>query len=345
MTIPGKDLRLTPYGDTNLGMSIDLIDSLTVPNELFFVRSNGPIPTIDPDEWQLEVIGEVDRPVSLSLRDLKAMTHREHAAFLECTGNGRSRFDPPAEGTTWQNDAAGNALWGGVALADVLDLAGVKPSGVEVVSQGADLEDMRRGLPMSVARDPGTLLAYEMNGEPLPTAHGAPVRLLVPRWAGIASTKWLVALEVWDHPFTGHFQGELYVVYDADCMPVQLVREMPVKSIIATPSEGSVLAPGEVAISGYAWSGYAPIDRVDVSADGGETWVASAALESAGPYSWTRWEVALPFAPGSYQLMARATDARGISQPYRAVWNKLGYFMNEMHRVRFAVHDPSAEYG
>jgi DMSO/TMAO reductase YedYZ molybdopterin-dependent catalytic subunit len=337
MAIVGKDPRLTPYGDTNLGMSLDLIEGLIVPNDLFFVRSNGPVPEIDPERWQLEISGEVDHPLSLSLGDLKSMPAREITSFLECTGNGRTRFQPDAEGTRWLNDAAGNAVWTGVSLAEVLDRAGVKPIGVEVVSQGADLAEMRRGLPIGVAREPSTLLAYAMNGEPLPAAHGAPVRLLVPRWAGIASTKWLTSLEVWDHPFTGPFQGKLYVVYDKDGVPVQPVREMPVKSVISEPAEGSTVDSGIVKIAGYAWSGFAQIERVEVSLDNGETWLDAEITAQSGLYSWVRWEYSVSLPPGQLVALARATDQRGISQPWKALWNQLGYFMNEIHKVSFVV--------
>lgn len=336
MTIPGKDDRLVPYGATNLGMDLGLVDGFYVPNDLFFVRSNGAIPDIDPATWTLTVDGAVERTIELSLADLEAMPQVELASFLECTGNGRSRFQPAAEGTTWKNDAAGNAVWGGVPLPEVLARAGVKANGVEVVSQGGDLESMQRGIPLHLAQEPTTLIALRMNGAPLPVAHGFPARLIVPGWAGIASTKWLTQLTVSDEPFVGPFQGDLYVVYDADGTPIQPVREMPVKSIIVSPDDNGTVTPLSVA-TGFAWSGYGGIARVETSLDDGESWQPADIVEEAGPFSWVRWEQRLELDPGSHEILARATDRRGLQQPWKSYWNQKGYFMNEIQRVSFTV--------
>jgi DMSO/TMAO reductase YedYZ molybdopterin-dependent catalytic subunit len=317
-------------------MHLGLLDGFYVPNDLFFVRSNGAIPDIDPATWTLTIDGEVANPRTLSLSDLQSLPKVELPAFLECTGNGRSRFEPVAEGTTWKNDAAGNAVWGGVRLRDVLDAAGVQDSGIEVVSQGADLDTMQRGLPLSIALQPSTLIALTMNGEPLPAAHGAPARLLVPGWAGIASTKWLTHLTVTDKPFVGPFQGDLYVVYDADGTPIQPVREMPVKSIVVTPETGQSFNAPLVA-TGFAWSGFGGIEKVETSLDGGETWQLADIVQEAGPYAWVRWEQPLDLSTGSFELCARATDRRGLTQPWKAFWNQKGYFMNEIQRVSFTV--------
>lgn len=336
MTIAGKDSRLTPYGATNLGMDLGLSDTFYVPNDLFFVRSNGAIPEIDPAAWRLTIDGEVDSPHSFSLSDLEAMPQVELPAFLECTGNGRSRFEPVAEGTTWKNDAAGNALWGGVRLRDLLDAVHVTDAGVEVVSQGSDLYTMQRGLPVGVAMQPTTLIALRMNGEPLPLVHGAPARLLVPGWAGIASTKWLTSLTVSDKPFVGPFQGDLYVVYDADGVPIQPVREMPVKSIVVTPENGATLS-GSPVVTGVAWSGHGGIEKVETSLDEGATWQLAKIVEEAGPFSWVRWEQPLELPAGTHEFCVRATDRRGLTQPWSAFWNQKGYFMNEIQRIAFTI--------
>lgn len=336
MTIAGKDPRLTPYGATNLGMDLGLADGFYVPNDRFFVRSNGAIPDIDPTSWTLTVDGLVDRERTLSLVELEAMPQVDLPAFLECTGNGRSRFHPVAEGTTWSNDAAGNAIWGGVRLRDLLEDAGVRDEAVEVVSQGGDLDTMQRGLPIAVAMQTSTLIVLRMNGEPLPAAHGAPARLLVPGWAGIASTKWLTRLTLSDTPFVGPFQGDLYVVYDADGTPIQPVREMPVKSIVVTPEEGGTVRTASNA-TGFAWSGHGGIAKVETSLDGGATWMQASIVEEAGPFAWVRWEQPLQLAPGKYELCARATDRRGLTQPWTAFWNQKGYFMNEIQRVSFTI--------
>ena len=336
MTIAGKDPRLTPYGAANLGMHLGLTDGFYVPNELFFVRSNGAIPEIDPATWTLTVDGDVETPSTFSLADLESLPQVELPAYLECTGNGRSRFEPVAEGTTWKNDAAGNAIWGGVRLRDLLNAAGVTDAGIEVISQGGDLGTMQRGLPLGVAMQPTTLIALRMNGERLPAVHGAPARLFVPGWAGIASTKWLTRLTVSDKPFVGPFQGDLYVIYDADGVPIQPVREMPVKSIVFSPEDGETLASSPVA-TGFAWSGYGGIEKVETSLDGGVTWQLASIVEEAGPFAWVRWEQSLGIPAGSYELCARATDRRGLTQPWKAFWNQKGYFMNEIQRVAFSI--------
>jgi DMSO/TMAO reductase YedYZ molybdopterin-dependent catalytic subunit len=336
VTIAGKDPRLVPYGATNLGMHPGLIDELFVPNELFFVRSNGPTPEIDPAAWRLAIDGEVERPLEWSLADLEAMPQIEQASFLECTGNGRSRFEPVAEGTTWKNDAAGNAVWGGVRLRDLLQQAGLRESAVDVVSQGGDLDTMQRGLPVQVAMLPTTLIALRMNGDPLPEPHGFPARLIVPGWAGIASTKWLTRLTVSDRPFVGPFQGDLYVIYDADGVPIQPVREMPVKSIIASPEDGEVL-DGAPTAAGFAWSGFGGVEKVETTLDRGATWQPAAIVAEAGPLSWVRWEQRLDLAPGDYEICARATDRRGLTQPWTAFWNQKGYCMNAIQSVSFTI--------
>jgi DMSO/TMAO reductase YedYZ molybdopterin-dependent catalytic subunit len=337
LAIPGKDPRLIPYGSTNLGTPLELIDGLAVPNELFYVRSNGPTPAIESEAWRLHIRGLVDRELSLSLADLQALPRRSVTSFLECAGNGRSRYQPVAEGTTWHNDAIGNAVWSGTSLSNVLDRAGIRDGAVDVVSQGADLPEMRRGLPVALSQDPDVLLVWEMNGEPLPIVHGGPVRLLVPRWGGIASTKWLVELEVLDRPFVGHFQGELYVLTSSSGEKLLPIREMPVKSVIATPMDGQALVAGPTTIAGYAWSGYGGIARVDVSTDGGDTWAEASITERAGPLSWVRFEHRWSAIPGEARLRARATDERGLTQPVTAAWNEKGYLMNAIHEVTVRV--------
>jgi DMSO/TMAO reductase YedYZ molybdopterin-dependent catalytic subunit len=334
-----KDPRLAPYGGGNFGMPLDLLledKGLIVPTARFFLRANGPVPTIDPTTWRLRVSGHVARELTISLSDLQSLPSRTLTAFLECAGNSRTRYSPPAEGTPWRNDAAGNATWKGVNLAAVLDLAGVGVDAVDVVCQGGDFDGMRRGLPITVARAAETLLVWRMNGANLPAAHGGPVRLLVPGWAGIASTKWLVGLEVLDHAFAGFWNADNYVVWTEHGEAVRPIQEMPVKSIIAAPADGAILAPGPRLLIGYAWSGHGAIRRVEVSADGGRTW-GEAALRTAGRRSWVRFEYPWHATVGQIRLRARATDERGLTQPTIATWNAKGYQMNAIHEVAVTV--------
>jgi DMSO/TMAO reductase YedYZ molybdopterin-dependent catalytic subunit len=334
----GKDPRLIPYGTTTFGTPLGLVDGLTVPNELFFIRANGPVSVeIAPEAWRLAVTGLVERPLDLSLADLQSLPGRTVTAFLECSGNSRARFQPQADGTQWGTTAVGNAEWGGVPLAAVLEAAGVGEGAVDVVSQGGDFPEMQRGLPLDVARDPNTLLVWEMNGEPLPAPHGGPVRLFVPGWGGIASTKWLVGLEVIDRPFAGHYNAENYVVIDEAEHVVRPVTTMPPKSVITAPTAGAVVGAGAQTVAGYAWSGYGGISRVEVSTDGGATWAEAATTLQAGRLSWVRFELPWSAAPGSAKLRSRAVDERGLTQPDTVPWNAKGYLMNAVEEVVLTV--------
>jgi DMSO/TMAO reductase YedYZ molybdopterin-dependent catalytic subunit len=342
-----KDPRLVSYGGGNFGTPLELLEpagELTVPTEQFFLRSNGPIPVIDPATWSLTIGGHVQRPLTLRLADLQAMPHVTLPAFLECAGNGRTRFDPLPPGTPWRNDAVGNALWEGVPLREVLDLAGIRDGAIDLVSQGGDFPAMQRGLPLSVAREPDTLLVLGMNGAPLSIAHGGPVRLLVPGWAGIAATKWLVGLEVLDSPFAGFWNSDNYVYWGEDGTPLRPVTEMPVKSLISTPREGETLPSGPLTIAGYAWSGHGAIARVEVSTDGGASW-AEAELTRVGRRAWLRFTHRWQASPGQHTILARATDERGLRQPVRAAWNGKGYGQNSIHHVTVTVRESASPNG
>ena len=335
----GKDRRLVPYGGANFGMPLDLIElgaDRTVPNDRFFVRSNGPVPVLDPNTWRLDVSGTTERRFTLSLDDLRRLGSSRIEAFLECAGNGRTRYDPIPPGTPWRNDAVGNAVWEGVPLSRVLDLASVKPGTVDIVSQGADFPEMRRGLTLSIARDPEVLVAWGMNSEPLPVAHGGPVRLLVPGWAGIASTKWLVGIEAIDRAFDGFWNADNYVIWDERGDPLRPVTEMPPKSVIVTPAEGQSVSSGPIVVAGWAWSGFGSIQAVDVSNDAGQSW-RTADLLPGERRGWRRWEMTWIATPGEHRLRARATDERRLSQPAVAPWNAKGYLMNAIQEIAVSV--------
>ena len=272
----GKSPDLIQHGTTTFETPVELANAFLTPNELFFIRSNGPLAIdIPAAEWRLTVSGLVNEEMELSLEDLQGMESRTITAFLECSGNSRGRFDPQADGTQWGNGAIGNVEWTGVSLIDILDLAGLRDGAVDVVSQGGDFPEMQRGLPVEMAYDPDVMLVWQMNGADLPAPNGGPVRLLVPGWGGIASTKWIVGLEVIDHPFQGSFNTESYVIINEDGTVLRPVREMPVKSAITSIAPGVALTAGEQTIGGFAWSGYAGIATVEVSVDGGEWQEAS----------------------------------------------------------------------
>jgi sulfane dehydrogenase subunit SoxC len=342
LTSIGKSTEMIPRSTTNFETPMELVASdFLTPNDLFFVRSNGPVSMdIPSDEWRLAVTGLVDQDLDLSLADLQGMTSRTITAFLECSGNSRSRWpdDPEqVEGTQWTNGAIGNAEWTGVPLVEVLNMAGLQEGAVDVVSQGGDFPEMQRGLPLYVATHPDVMLVWEMNGEPLPAPNGGPVRLLVPAWSGIASTKWVVGIDVLDEVFAGHYNSESYVYIDEDGKVLAPVREVWPKSVIAAPAPDDSVPAGTTVISGFAWSGYAAIATVEVSTDDGETWAEAEIVEEAGPTSWVRFEYEWDAQPGDAVLASRTTDQRGLTQPITDDWNAKGYLMNAVYEVPVTV--------
>jgi DMSO/TMAO reductase YedYZ molybdopterin-dependent catalytic subunit len=325
-----------------------LIGGVVMPNARFYVRNHFDTPRLDPVSWRLEVTGLVDRPLLLSLRDLHNMRSETLVATLECAGNGRSAFDPPAEGEQWQLGAVSTAEWTGVPLAEILDRAGLTPRAVEIVFRGADqgyvgdaADPIRfeRSLPAGDAAQSSSLLAYAMNGEPLPLEHGYPLRLIVPGWYAVASVKWLTEIEATVSPFTGFFQARRYV-YETEhdgavaCEPVRLQH---VRSVITQPSADQQVTAGDLVVRGVAWSGAAPIDKVEVSIGGGP-WQNARLIGQRHRHSWQWWELLTRIdSQGETTLQARATDLAGRTQPDRPVWNRLGYGGNAVQNVPLLI--------
>lgn len=340
----GKSESLIAHGTSTFEAPLEAFGEFLTPNDQFFVRSNGPVTMdIDPSTWSLTVTGLVDNELLLSLDDLKAMDPVTVTAFLECSGNSRSRFpaDPaPVQGTPWGNGAIGNAEWTGVPVSRVLEAAGVQEGAVDIVSQGSDFADMQRGLPIDVATNGEVMLVWQMNGEDLPAPNGGPVRLLVPRWGGIASTKWIERIEVIDHPFDGYFNVESYIIVDEDGEVLRPVEAMPVKSFISSVAPGEELTAGSLTISGVAWSGEGAVTNVEVSTDNGETWQEAVITEEAGAMSWVRFEFEWDATVGETTLLSRATDEIGNTQPDSIgdiPWNAMGYQMNAVYPVAVTV--------
>ncbi|MGE0856897.1 MAG: sulfite oxidase [Hyphomicrobiaceae bacterium] len=329
---------LIARGGFNFGTPPDLVNGFTVSNDAFFIRSHGPSARLDdPTAYSLRVVGHVDNELTLTLDDLKALPQHTYHAFLECSGNGRGFFSPVAKGGQWRNDAIGNAEWTGAPLREVLGSAGVKDGAIDVVSQGGDFPEMQRGLPLDMAMSNDVLLVFQMNGEDLPAPHGGPVRLFVPGWGGIASTKWLIGLTVLDQPFQGDFNVQNYIVVDAHGATLRPVQAMPVSSAIWTPADGAQLQAGEVTITGYAWSGLGAISKVEVSTDNGNNWSEATITRSEGEHSWAMFESSWTAIAGPTGLLSRATDDRGTTQPGEAQWNQLGYQYNALQRVSVTV--------
>jgi sulfite oxidase len=330
-------------------------ESLTNPvtdTDAFYVRNHGPVPEIDRTMWRLRVDGMVQRELSLSLTTLReAFGERTVTATLQCAGNRRAGLiavrDIPGE-APWGPGATGTATWTGVALADVLALAGPLGDASDVGFAGADpspeAEPVQRfggSIPLDKARRPEVLLAWAMNGEPLPPVHGAPLRVVVPGYIGARSVKWLERIELRSRPWPGYFQHVAYRLLPADAtagpgigMPLGLVA---LNSDVLSPREGANVTSGPVEARGYAFAGgdrY--VARVDVSTDGGANWTQAELLEDLGRWAWRHWRITLDLAPGEHELLVRAWDSSAATQPdaEAALWNPKGYVNNASPRVR-----------
>jgi DMSO/TMAO reductase YedYZ molybdopterin-dependent catalytic subunit len=320
------------------------------PTAAFYVRDHFPVPSIDPDAWRLTLDGEVDRPLALTYDALLALPSRSLLVTLECAGNGRRALDPPAEGEPFGYGVASTAEWTGVPLRLVLEAAGMRPTTREVLFAGADSGPnpeaggatmaFERSLPVDRALHPDTLLAYAMNGEELPAVHGFPLRLVVPGWYGVAAVKWLMHITALATPFTGFFQRERYVLTHPERgeTAVTPLTTIPPRSLVVAPADGARLPPGAQRLRGLAWSGQAPVERVEVSVDDGQTWGAAAWTSEPVHYAWRawayRWEAT---SPGPATVRSRAFDAAGHTQPATADWNRLGYANNAIQVVHVTV--------
>jgi sulfane dehydrogenase subunit SoxC len=337
----------------NHGMPLEALRYDVTPPGLHYVLTHYDIPAIDPAEWRLEIGGAVDRPVTLSLDELRQRPAVTSRVLLECAGNGRARFEPRPVSQPWLLEAVGSAEWTGTPLAPLLAEAGVSPAAVDVAFTGADHgvergveQDYARGLPLAEARRPEPLLAWAMNGAPLPPQHGAPLRLVVPGWYGMAQVKWLTRIDVLDRPFDG-FQNttayRLKVDLEEDGEPVSRIRPRALLTPPGWPdfmTRERFVRAGPVPLTGRAWSGRAPVTRVEVSTDGGRSW-ADATLtppDPAHPFAWRAWEFLWEATPGAVELLVRATDTEG-SQPVDQDWNRQGMANNLVQRVPVTVLD------
>ena len=333
-----KPIELSPR-PTDLEMPVQgLIDQIT-PIESFFVRCHTYTPQVKLSDWKLTIAGLVEKPLTLTLEDLKKLPRAELESVLECAGNGRSFYEPHLPGAQWKFGGVGNARWSGVRLRDVLRTAGLKPAATQLLLDGADvplgkMPDFQRTLAVGKALDPDTLLAWEMNGQPLTAEHGFPLRVVAAGWAGDSWVKWLQHVEAIDREFDGYWMKTAYrhpshpvapgAAVDAkDMIPV---TDLNVKSVIATPVDWA--KPGLVAIAGVAWSNGSPVAKVDVSVDGGESWKPAKLSGSAAKYGFRKWTYAWKAAQGRHTLIARATDAAGRTQPMQEEWNPSGYLWN-----------------
>jgi DMSO/TMAO reductase YedYZ molybdopterin-dependent catalytic subunit len=343
------EMRVMAERPLNAETPAAALRSWITPNRLFFDRNQGAIPTrrIALERWRLSVEGEIETPRVLSFDDIRRMPKAIAVDTLECSGNGRSLLSEKSAGNPWTIGGVGNAVWGGVWLKDVLNPAGLKPAAAHVAFEGFDRPlgaagvKFIRSIPLEKALST-TLLAYEMNGEPLPLKHGHPLRALALGWTGANCVKWLNRMTVLDRPFAGFFMDNVYRVFQKGQEPVtgERVTGMKLKSIITQPLAGETLAAGTIVVLGAAYAGEDRLARVDVSMDNGATWRAAQFIGPDEPFAWRQWQVVwMDAGPGEYTLMARATDDRGRRQPLQAEWNVLGYGNNGVreHTISFRI--------
>jgi DMSO/TMAO reductase YedYZ molybdopterin-dependent catalytic subunit len=331
---------------------VALLDSFITPLERFYVRCHLPVPAAtEAQGWSLRVEGDVDRPLSLSVDDVRALPAITTTVTLECAGNGRAFFAPAVAGIQWQKGAVGTARWTGARLADILARAGARPSGRFVHMSGADrplgtMPPFVRQVPIEKAVHSDTVVAYEMNGQPIPAVHGAPLRAIIPGWEGAYSMKWLNRLQVSATASDNFWVATAYRYPNRRVSPGAAVEAkdmepltgLVVKSLITAPLDGAALSSGPVAVSGFAWAGEADIARVDISTDHGESWQPATLTGEQQRYSWRRFELTFNArGPAAYLILSRATDTNGNVQPAVSHWNPSGYLWNQYDAVRVEV--------
>ena len=331
-----------------------LRQSFITPKELFYVRNHGSIPEVNPAEYRLSIAGSVSKPLSLSLDEIREKFPKHTVmATLQCAGNRRDgliQVKPIPGEEPWQAQAIGNAIWGGVPLREVLLAAGIEADTKHVAFSGLD-EVEKEGktfgfggsIPIEKAMSPEVLLAYEMNGEPLTPIHGFPLRVVVPGYLGARSVKWLSSITLQESPSSNYFQQHAYKLFapevraeTADWTKGQMLGELFVNSAICNPLEGEKILTNPILVEGYAIaSGSHSIERVELSNDGGTTWLRAELLESPSPWAWRFWQSQLELNKGSSQIIVRAWDSAGNSQPEdaRTIWNFKGYMNNSWHRL------------
>ena len=359
----GKE-GLTVLSDRPLAAEtpVTLLDDDVTPIPRHFIRNNGLLPerarSRDASSWTLTVDGEVDSPLTLRLEELQSRYPRREASLvIECAGNGRAGYQPPATGNQWTLGAVGCSRYAGIRLKDVLNDAGLKSSAVFVAYYGEDPSltgdpnevPISRGVGLDKALDDQTLLVWEMNGEPLPPQHGFPLRLIAPGWPGSACGKWIRRLWVRDRVHDGpKMTGESYRMPEHPVAPgtsvpeseMKIIEAMPVKSIITSPATGTTIELGQpLRLRGHAWCGDGLVEALHVSFNFGATWVEASLEPPPNPFAWQRWAISLALPDrGYYEIWARATDSQGRQQSMVIPgWNPRGYLNNAMQRIAVRV--------
>jgi DMSO/TMAO reductase YedYZ molybdopterin-dependent catalytic subunit len=344
--ISADELRLAAR---NHGMPLESLHWDITPAGLHYLLIHYDIPAIDPTTFELVIDGVVGSPLSLDLDAIRSRPKVTAVVTLECAGNGRARLLPRPVSQPWLTEAVGTARWSGTPLLGLLQEAGIAEEAVDVVFTGADHgiergleQDYQRALPVTEALREDVLLAYEMNGAPLPPQHGAPLRLVVPGWYGMAHVKWLRRITLVAQPFDG-FQMRAYRLRDTPDEPGVPVTRIEPRALLVPPgfpdfmSRRRVVRSGPVRIEGRAWSGWAPVSKVEVSIDGGDTWEPADLERAQASHGWARWTWTWQSELGSYVLACRATDASGRTQPLGQRWSRGGFANNTIQRVPVIV--------
>lgn len=342
-----QKMRVMTEKPLNAETPIPSLRTWITDNEVFFKRNQGRIMKrpIALTKWKLNVDGWVKQSLTLTFDDIRRMPKVEIANTLECSGNSRSLLKEKASGNPWTIGGVGNAVWGGIWLRTVLDRAGLEPEARQVSFEGLDAPlgssgiEFIRSIPLEKAMG-STLLAYEMNGKPLPLKHGFPLRALALGWTGANCVKWLTRITLLDQPYRGFFMDNVYRIFQKGEAPTsgEVVRDIAVKAIIVEPLDDESLRTGEIPIRGAAYAGEAGIQEVEVSMDDGRKWNPARLTGPQEPYAWKHWEYLWEARkPGMYRILARATDGRGRRQPETARWNVLGYGNNGIREHAIAV--------
>lgn len=332
----------------NHGMPLEALRYDVTPTGLHYLLIHYDIPATDAAAWRLDISGNVERPLSLSMDDIRNRPSKTLAVTMECAGNGRVRMPNRVQSQPWIVEAIGTAEWTGTPLASVLEETGIRANSVELVFSGIDHgvqggveQDYQRSLALADTMREEVLLVWAMNGQPLLPQHGAPLRLVVPGWYGMTSVKWLNRIEAVTTPFQGYQQVTAYRVQKSEDDPGEPLSRMKVRAlmtppgIVEFPSTNRLVDAGRITLSGRAWSGFAPISRVDVGIGG--NWREAALGAAPGPFAWTPWSWEWQAEPGEHVLSCRATDAAGNSQPLEPFWNVQGMANNYVQTVPVTV--------
>jgi sulfane dehydrogenase subunit SoxC len=345
--ITAAELRLATR---NHGLPLEALRHDLTPVGLHYLLIHYDIPAVDPAEWRLEVGGAVSRPLSLTLDELRARPRVSLPVTMECAGNGRALLSPRPVSQPWLVEAVGTAEWGGTSLAPLLDEAGVAQDAVELLFTGLDRgveggieQSYERSLPLAEVTRSDVMLAYEMGGGPLPPQHGFPLRLVVPGWYGMTNVKWLSRITALTEPFQGYQQAVGYRLYGPEGDGGEPVTRMLPRSLAVPPgipdfaTRQRILEPGPCTIAGRAWSGFGPVERVEVSLDGGATWDDARLGRQVSPAAWCSWTMDWIAVEGEHELCSRASDSAGNVQPVEWPWNLKGYANNAVERIPITV--------